>query len=188
MPDNSWSELESQARWRLEHADQGGETGPPRGMALHLRLWWYRRSGAHRSWSVMVPARDYRSARAVIREIVWDRVADLKAQGAPHQTLKRRPSLRPSLGSRDAELSWQELAPHLESVAGLNPSVLEVAPGESRSEDAFGLVGYRSLSHVRIEWWGAGPRGWRSTLGQITKVRRMLAEAMRDRETREREA
>ena len=182
MADESWRELESQARWRLEHADQAIDSAVTRGMSLQLRLWSYRRSGSHVSWSIILPVRDYRSAKAVVREVAWDRVADLKSLLRPQRTLKRRQALRPSLCSRDAEMGWQELAPHLDSIAGLRPSILERAPTEAGVEDSFGLVGYRSLAHVRIEWGGRGPRAWKETIALITRLRQLLCGMMQDRE------
>ena len=83
----AWKRMEALALWSLENADQL----PPRevtlGMGIMLRHWRYPRSGDHVSWSLILPARDYRTRRAVVREVAWDRMADWKRMNAPLEAL-----------------------------------------------------------------------------------------------------
>jgi len=181
-----WMQLEAQARWRLEHPDQAPPRDATSGMALHLRLWWYPRSAPHVSWSVILSVRDQRSARAVIREVVWDRPADRRSRENPVQNLKRRQALAPTIRSRDGEMTWEELSPFLDVIAGMKSPVLACSLDDPSPKDVFGLEGHRALAHVRIEWSDKGPAGWGKTLAWIGRLRRSLAQSLRDRDTVER--
>lgn len=178
-----WTRLEDQALWHLEHADQRPPRDTTRGMALQLRLWRYPRSGVHLSWSVILPVRDYRGRRAVVREVAWDRIADWKHRMAPLETLKRRQVLEPSLRSRDSEVSWEDLMPFLDVIGGFRSPMPLAAPATSSPHDAFGLEGYRSLAHIRLQWAGRGPRGWGDTIAWVGRLRELLVRSMHDRDT-----
>jgi hypothetical protein len=128
---------QERALWILSHADQAEPREPLRGMALQLRLWHYRRSGLHVSWSIILPVREYRDRAAVVREATWNR------------------SLRNSLvGIRDADFAWDDLEPFLEEVGGLrsNGAAAPAAKG-----DRSGIEGTRSFAHINVEWSGRGP-------------------------------
>jgi hypothetical protein len=155
-------------------------------MALQLRLWHYPRSGARESWSIILPVREYRERRAVVREAVWDRPADWKRTRTRIKNLKRREISAPSIRIRDAEMDWTELAPFLDAAGRLPMSALGAAPLGPSREDAFGLEGFRSLAHVRLGWSGRGPRGWRATLAWFGKFRRLLVRAMKERDAESR--
>jgi hypothetical protein len=161
-----WVVLESEALWQLEHPDQLPPREDTNGMALLLRHWRYPRSGEHVSWSALLPVRDYRSRRAVIREVVWDRLADWKRRNDELGALKRRPGFPASVRVRDAELSWDELSPHLDALGALRTPPGPAVPAPSK-EDAFGFQGHRSLAHVRLRWSGKGPRSWAESLSRI---------------------
>ncbi len=178
-----WKTLEVEALWQLEHADQLPPREVTRGMALLLRLWRYPRSGPHVSWSVILSVRDFRARRAVVREVVWDRLADWKQKMAPLEALKRRQVPAPSVRSRDSEVSWADLAPFLDAVGGLRSPIPARNPALPCREDAFGLEGYRSMAHVRLQWNGKGPRGWGDTLAWVGRLRTLLVRSMRERET-----
>lgn len=179
MEPEGWRKLESEALWTLEHADQA----PPReglyGMALQLRLWQVSEAGLHLSWSLIVPVREYRERRAVVRELCWDRGADWAAATNPLMKLKRRASSVPSLRLRDAELGWEQLSPYLAEAGGLPMGRGE---GASAGEGTSGLEGHRSLAHVRMSWSGKGPRGWADTVAWFTRFRKLLARVIRERE------
>jgi hypothetical protein len=177
-----WKSLEGQALWLLEHADQLPPREPLQGMALQLRVWRYPRSGAHVSWSVILSVREFRAKRAVVREVVWDRLADWKQRMAPLEALKRRQILAPSIRSRDAEVNWADLEPFLDRVGGLRSPTPPLLPRVPSKEDAFGLEGYRSMAHVRLQWSGKGPRGWGDTVAWIGHLRQTLVRSMRERD------
>ena len=176
-----WKRMEAMALWSLEHADQL----PPReitlGMGILLRHWRYPRSGDHVSWSLILPARDYRTRRAVVREVAWDRLADWKRMSAPLEALKRRQGLEPSLRVRDAELGWEEIEPYLRRLGGVSGAI-PASRGDASKLDAFGLQGYRSLAHVALCWSGKGPRSWSEALSGIGKLRSVFVKAMRERD------
>ena len=178
----SWKRMEALALWSLENADQL----PPRevtlGMAILLRHWRYPRSGDYVSWSLILPARDYRTRRALLREVAWDRLADWKRTSAPLEALKRRPAQEPTLRVRDAELGWEEIAPFLLKLGGVSGTIPASRTGESSTLDAFGLQGHRSLSHVALRWSGKGPRSWSDALSAIGKLRSVFVKALRERE------
>ncbi len=184
MIPEGWTKLEAEARWTLEHADQAAPRELHHGMALQLRLWHVSAAGVHQSWSVIVPVREYRERRAVIREVRWDRDVDWTRATSPLAELKRRPLPPPSLRVRDAELGWAELSPYLAEAGGLPmKGVPGRETGPAPGEDVSGLEGYRSLAHIRLEWAGKGPRGWGDTHAWFTRFRKRLARVMRERET-----
>ena len=178
----AWKRMEALALWSLEKADQL----PPRevtlGMGILLRHWRYPRSGDHVSWSLILPARDYRTRRAVVREVAWDRLADWKRMNAPLEALKRRQGQEPSLQVRDAELGWEEIAPYLRRLGGVSGTIPASRAEDSSKLDAFGLQGYRSLAHVSLRWTGKGPRSWSEALSDIGKLRSVFVKAMRERD------
>lgn len=182
MSADPWKSLETEALWSLEHADQLPPREVTHGMALLLRHWSYPRSGDHVSWSLILPARDYRTRRALLREVAWDRLADWKRRTAPLAALKRRQELQPSLRIRDAELSWEELSPHLERLGGMCGTIpVTRAVGASKA-DEFGLAGHRSLAHLTLRWSGKGPRSWSQALSDIGKLRTLFVRTMKERE------
>ena len=177
-----WKRMEALALWSLENADQL----PPRevtlGMGIMLRHWRYPRSGDHVSWSLILPARDYRTRRAVVREVAWDRLADWTRMNAPLEALKRRQGQEPSLRVRDAELGWEEIEPYLRRLGGVSGTIPASREQESSKLDAFGLQGYRSLAHVALRWSGNGPKSWSEALSGIRKLRAVFVKAMRERD------
>jgi hypothetical protein len=183
MNPESWKRLEDRALWLLEHADQSPPSEHLRGMALQLRLWRYPRSGARESWSIILPVREYRERRAVVREVAWDRPADWKRTRARIKSPKVLDILTPSVRIRDAEMDWTALAPFLDAAGRLPMSTLGGPPHAPLEEDAFGLEGFRSLAHIRLEWSGRGPGGWRATTAWFGKFRRLLVQAMKHRDT-----
>jgi len=179
---SAWAEIGREALWSLEHADELQPREPTRGMARLLRLWRYPRSGPYVSWSILLPAREYRSRRSLIREVSWDRLKDWKLARAPQQALKRRQALGATLICRDAELEWEELSPSMDGLGGLWWRMPPQAKPDP-ADDEFGLEGFRSLAHVKLQWRGKGPRGWAEPVGRITKLRGLLLRCMRDRES-----
>jgi hypothetical protein len=183
MESENWLKLEGQAQWLLAHADQAPPTDCLRGMGMQLRLWQYPRSGAHLSWALIVPVRDYRQRRAIIREASWERSSDWKGMMTPMKTLKRRAEIAPSVQIRDAEVDWAELAPFLDDAARLPMKALGTDPALPSEEGVAGLEGFRSLAHVRLEWAGKGPREWTATIRWFEKLRRMLVRIMGERDS-----
>ncbi len=179
MNPEGWNKLEAEARWALEHAEQVEPREPLYGMALQLRLWHDAGAGLRLSWSLIVPVREYRERRALVREVRWDRAADWELAARPSAGLKRRALAAPSLRIRDAEIGWAELSPFLKEAGGL-PMTERGAPGPG--EGASGFEGYRSLAHVRREWIGKGPRGGDDAVAWFTRLRKRLARVMRERE------
>ncbi len=178
----AWKRIEALALWSLENAAQLPRREVSLGMAIMLRHWRYSRSGDHVSWSLILPARDYRTRRALLREVAWDRLADWKRMNAPLEALKRRQGQEPSLRVRDADLGWEEIAPFLLRLGGVSGTIPASREEESSTRDAFGLQGYRSLAHVALRWSGKGPRSWSDALSGIGKLRSIFVKAMRERE------
>ncbi len=183
LKSESWKRLEVQALWHLEHADQSQPRDLLRGMALQLRLWRYPRSGEYVSWSVILSVREFKSRRAVVREVAWDRLSDWKHRMGPLETLKRRQVLEPSIRCRDSEVNWNDLAPFLDVVGGLRSPMPPRDPAAPSKEDAFGLEGSRSMAHIQLQWNGKGPRGWGDTVAWIGRLREVLIRSMRERDT-----
>jgi hypothetical protein len=177
-----WKRIETLALWSLENADQLAPREALAGTSIMLRHWRYPRSGEHVSWSLILPARDYRSRRSVVREVAWDRLADWKRLSAPLEALKRRQKQEPSLRVRDAELGWEELEAHLNRLGGVNGTIRAPRATEASEQDAFGLQGYRSLAHVSLRWNGKGPRAWSDALSCVGKLRWLFIRAMRERD------
>lgn len=179
MNPEGWNKLEAEALWALEHADQAPPREPLHGMGMQLRLWHDAGAGQRLSWSLIVPVREYRERRAVVREVRWDRAADWAQATDPLMKLKRRALPAPRLRLRDAEIGWAELSPFLEEAGGLPMTGREAAPP---GEGASGFEGYRSLAHIRQEWSGKGPRGGGEAIAWFTRLRKLLARVMRERE------
>ncbi len=150
-------------------------------MALQLRLWRYPRSGPHVSWSLIVPARDYRLRRAVVREARWDRTLDWQAAMVPLKSLKLRTPVDPAVRLRDAEVDWADIAPFLDAAARLPAKSLGADPSLPSEQGGCGLEGYRSLAHIRLEWAGKGPGGWKATIAWFERFRGMLVRIMEAR-------
>lgn len=187
MNPQNWEKTEHQARWVLAHADQSPPTEHLRGMGLQLRLWHYAHSGDHLSWSLILPVRDYRERRGVVREVTWDRSSDWKQAMTPIKKLKRRALPAPSVQIRDAEVDWAELAPFLDATGRLPTKSLPGDASWSSKDDVSGLEGFRSLAHIHLEWAGNGPRGWGTRVAWFDRFRRVLARIMRERDTQARE-
>jgi len=180
MNPQEWASLEEQALWLLGHGDQAPPREGLQGMVQQLRIWEYLRAGRYTSWTVILSAREYKGKRAVVRELSWDRPADWKSRARAVSSLKRRRDVEPSIQIRDAELNWTDLNPFLEFAGGLHfepPGTASLLPVE---EDVFGLEGFRSYAHIRMEWAGV-PKS-RSTIGWFRKFRKLLVDTIKDRE------
>ena len=180
MDPEGWSRLEAEARWTLEHAEQVPPREPLHGMGLQLRVWHDAGAGVRLSWSLIVPVRECRERRAVVREVRWDRGADWAQATHPLQRLKRRTLPGPSVRIRDAEIGWADFSPFLEEAGGLPMAGREAAA--PFGEGASGFEGYRSLAHLRREWTGKPPRGAGDTLAWFNRFRKLLARILRERE------
>ena len=122
-----------------------------------------------------------------MREVAWDRLADWKRRSAPLEALKRRQEAEPTVRTRDADLSWDEISSHLRSLGGVCGTIPASPAGKASTRDAFGIEGHRSLAHLRLRWTGKGPRSWSETLSGVGKLRSLFVRTMRERD-RERPA
>jgi hypothetical protein len=181
MNPDSWKRVEADARWRLEHPDQSPPMEPIQGMALQLRLWQYPHFGVQASWSLILPVRDYRTRKSLLRETAWDRPADWKHSRSLSKSPKLRPKALPSIRIRDAEMEWADLATFLDETGGLPMEALGKDRTISSGKGVCGVEGYRSLAHIRLEWAGKGPRGWKITIARVERFRRVLERVLRDR-------
>jgi hypothetical protein len=132
---------------------------------------------------LIVPARDFRERRAVVREVCWDRSLDWQAAMTPLKTLKRRAPTAPSIRLRDAEVDWTEIGPFLDAAGRLPAGSLGTDPALPSEQGMCGLEGFRGLAHIRLEWAGKGPRGWVATIAWFERFRRMLVRIMEERAT-----
>lgn len=182
MDPAAWDRLACRALWQLEHPDQMSPPEGAAGLALHLRLWRYRRRGTQVSWSLFLPVRN--DGPAVVRELRWNAAADLRRLASSLMTLKRRPSELPSMRLRDALIDEAKLVPFLleapEILAERMPP-REDAPDVVR--DVCGIEGYRSLTHLRLEWDLQGPEPSVGLVGWVVRLRTLLESSLRDRET-----
>jgi hypothetical protein len=180
MNPQEWKTLEEQALWLLGHGDQAPPREGLQGMVQQLRIWEYLLKGRYTSWTVILSAREYKGKRAVVREVSWDRPSDWKIRTRAVSSLKRRRDVEPSIQIRDADLNWTDLNPFLEFAGGLHfelPGMTSLLPVE---DDVFGLEGFRSYAHIRMEWAGV-PKS-RSTIGWFRKFRKLLLDTIKDRE------
>lgn len=168
MRPRDWKTLEDQALWLLSNADQAPPREPLYGMALQLRLWKYPRSGMQVSWSIILPAREYKGRGAVIREVSWDRTLDWK---------RRKAVPEPAVRIRDGKVDWEKLSPFLDEAGGFRLGMAGAAAALPAGTDRAGLEGTRSFAHVRLEWSGRGPRGWGTTIAWFERFRKLLARA-----------
>jgi len=182
MNTDLWRTLEEQALWLLAHGDQGSPRESIQAMAQELRLWRYLRNGAYTSWGILMPVRENRGKRALVREVTWDRPRDWKRSMGTVEHLKRRPSNDPSLKIRDAELRWTELAPFLDWAAGLPPGLSGPIPPRNSVEHLYGLEGFRSFTHLRFEWAGDGPPAWAPTRLRFLRFLKFLGQELKERE------
>lgn len=172
MNSETWQALQQRAIWLLGHADQAPPRKPLEGMALQLRLWRFDASGMHVSWSLIVPVREYKIRKSIVREASWD-----------SSRARRRPeAVEPEIRIRDAEFEWSTLSPFLEKAGGLRPGLAEpdaamAAAGPARS----GLEGSRAFAHVRLAWAGRGPRAGAATIAWFERFRKLLARPFREK-------
>jgi hypothetical protein len=169
MNAKEWKSAGDRATWLLGNADQAAPREHLQGMALQLRLWRYPRSGAHVSWSILLPVREFRAKKSIVREAAWD----------PSRERKRKAGGEPDVRIRDAELSWEKLAPFLDKAGGLHPVLTGMTAGPQPRTSVAGVEGSRSFSHVRLEWSGRGPRAWAPTIAWFERFRKLLARTVR---------
>jgi hypothetical protein len=155
------------AIWRLRHASEAAPRERLQGMALQLRLWRYPRSGVYVLWSILLPVRDYRTRKAIVREASWD----------PSRDRRRGADVEPDIRIRDAEMDWKDLSPFLDQAGGFHSiAAAPMLPGKGSA----GLEGSRSLAHVRLEWSGRGPRAWAATIAWVGRFRNLLVLAFQE--------
>ena len=182
MAASTWESIEKNALWALEHASDLSPRDTLEGMAPQLRLWEYRSEGTYTSWTILSSPGTDNSGRPKVREVVWERRQDERRQASADRKRKLRTNLHSTLRVRDAEVSSKDLTPFSEAAARL------FLPGISAQEsvpqgDAYGIEGYRSLSHLRIEWQGSGPAEWAQTIRWVTRLRDLLRASIKERET-----
>jgi hypothetical protein len=169
MNAKDWKTFAGRATWMLSNADQASPRENLPGMALQLRLWRYPCSGVRVSWSILLPVRDYRARRAIVREASWD----------PSRERKRKAGAEPDVRIRDAEIDWKVLSPFLDKAGGFHPGISGTVAPSAAGTSVAGVEGSRSYAHVRLEWSGRGPRAWAETIAWFERFRKMLARALR---------
>lgn len=95
--------------------------------------------------------------------------------------LKRGRSEDPSLRLREAWVDTEPLEPLLVQA----PDVLQTrAPRQDLASDSciYGLEGFRSLAHARIEWSRADEEGGSDLVGWAVRLRSLLRTSLSDRE------
>lgn len=176
----AWARLSRRARWLLEHPDQISPLEAIEGLKLTLRLWMYRGWGTHLSWGLFVPLRGEK--RPLVRELRWNAAADRRRSSSDLMRLKRRATEEPTLRIRDAFIDKAKLAPYLHEAPKTLSSWLAKPVGDAAAHSVSGIEGYRSLTHVRLEWASGGPAEGREVVAWVTRLRRLLDTALRDRE------
>jgi len=169
MNAREWKTLTDQASWLLRNADQTPPRDHLQGMALQLRLWRYPSSGAHVSWSILLPVREYRTRPSIVREASWN----------PSRERKRGAAVDPDVRLRDAEIDWADLSPFLEKAGGFHPGITGLVAASATGMSVAGVEGSRSLAHVHLEWSGRGPRAWAGTIAWFERFRKLLARTLR---------
>lgn len=165
MNARDWKNVTDRAAWLLRNADQAAPRENLQGMALQLRLWRYPFSGVHVSWSILLPAREYRARKSIVREASWD----------PSRERKRRAAVEPDVRIRDADIAWEDLAPFLNKAGGFHPGITGIVAASESGRGVAGIEGSRAFAHVRLEWSGRGPRAWSATIAWFERFRRLLA-------------
>jgi hypothetical protein len=177
----AWARLAGRAVWQLEHPDQLSPREALSGLVLQLRLWSYRRRGAQLSWSLFLPNR--KDGSPLVRELRWNALADQRRMGSALRNLKRRPAELPTVRLRDALVEEAALEPFLVEAPRILAERMPATGVESDVDrDVSGVEGYRSLTHVRFEWEGDGPEAG-GIVAWVGRLRRLLEEALQDRET-----
>ena len=167
MNAREWKRVGDRASWLLCNAEQAAPRDHLQGMAMQLRLWRTPASGTHVSWSILLPVRDFRARKSIVREASWN----------PSRDRNRKGGVEPDVRIRDAELSWEELSPFLDKAGGLHPVLIGMVASPQLRKSVAGVEGSRSFSHVRLEWSGRGPRAWAPTIAWFERFRKLLARA-----------
>lgn len=175
-------ELRRKALWMLEHAGELPPREPLEGLGAQLRLWRYPLEGPLASWTLFLGRdRVAERRRPVVREVVWDRARD-QERGDLVLPRRRRPAKAdPTVSIRDAEISWDAVAPFMAQATALTAPLPETAETAAREEDRSGIEGYRSMAYFRLEWRGRGPSAWGPAVRWVTRLRRILAQAIPER-------
>lgn len=177
-----WQRLSELAHWELEHPDQSAPLLGTSNLALQVRLWSYPRWGPRISWGLFLPL--WRDSQALVRESRWDEPADRRRLDSSVEKLRLRHRERPTLRIRDASVD----ADSLELLLLQATDVLSVwASPEPRAfsfeSGSFGIEGFRSLTHARMEWTEADEDAPEGGVAWAMRLRELLRSSLRERET-----
>lgn len=176
----SWTRLSDRARWGLEHPDQSSPPRIPPDLTLRFRLWSYPSRGPHLSWGLFLPL--WNDGQALVRESRWNAPSDRRRLSSRLATLKRRHLESPDLRLRDAVVDPDRLAPFLLQAPEILSTWAPAAPEDVAPADC-GLEGYRSLTHVRLEWAHADEERAAGVVAWAVRLKRLLRSSLSERET-----
>jgi hypothetical protein len=179
--DALWAHLQARAERLLEHPKDLEPREPLRRYGSLWRLWHHPPYGPLTAWTVLTPGRKAPPGSPPrVREVTWDRPGDserLFATAPPPGTLAAEPTMR----LRDALLPDDVLRRLIEEGSRIVVPLLVFSRAAPVDEDLYGLETYEVSPYVRLQWWGAGPPGWRPFLDWVRGlrdfVRRHLDEA-----------
>ena len=167
------AELESRARWTLEHPEQL----EPRQTVDHahvvLRLWKHSSFSDYSSWSVLRPTgRNVDNQALAVRKVVWERATDLRRFNDPMEWLKQGYHAPPTIIVRDAAMLATPIDAMLAEVALVPVPVAGIAARMGLDGETFGFEQKESgFWGVRLEWWADGPEEWRAFTNDVARMR-----------------
>ncbi len=169
------AELETRARWALEHPEQREPRGVVEGFRPMLRLWHYPAFANDISWTVFAPVSRGSETRFIVRKVFWNKVYDMRRFSHPLEWLEQGYRTLPAISTHDAFLPADQLAPFLEELAQYPVPVAGIEAPWGLDGAIFGFEHVASgILRVRLEWWSDGPVEWQPFTRYVARLREML--------------
>jgi hypothetical protein len=146
----------------------------PSGLVPSFRLWYYPPVGPWSTWTLFVPPGvDFRNGAARVRKIRWDSVTERIRLA---ETLRRRPSLEPTLVHAEADAANEDVTDLLRAASGLGLALRHLnSPYRCAMLTEFGIEGFPIRSKpVRVEWGSPVPTGLQAIAAWHARARRLF--------------
>jgi hypothetical protein len=170
------AELETRARWALEHPERLEPREVVEDVRPVVRLWHYPAFSDYACWAVFRPARRNMSDQSgIVRRVIWEWTHDLRRFADPLEWLKQGYRAPPTIVVRDARMPADQFAPLLAELALAPVPAAGIAAYWGLDSETFGFENVESgFLRVRLEWWCDGPEEWRAFTRCVAHLRGAL--------------
>lgn len=170
------AELETRARWALEHPAQLVPREVIESLRPILRLWHYPAFFDYTCWVVLKPAQhNISDLSLVVRKVIWERITDLRRFADPLEWLKQGYRAPPTIIVHDARMPADQLTSLLAELALATVPVAGIEALWGLDGETFGFENLESgFLHARLEWWSDGPSEWQAFTRCVARLRAAL--------------